>query len=100
MPNRRLTDDDIAEFYRRSSLNPDRFTARFYEGLDYVTSRRFALRPRPCRTRPRGGPNRKLAAQTADERRALITNIGQHAKGTPCTDTSLPFCSPAHPGLR
>ena len=44
MPNRRLTDDDIAEFYRRSLLNPGRFTARFYEGLDYVTSRRFALR--------------------------------------------------------
>ena len=44
MPNRRLTDDDIAEFYRRSSLNPGRFTARFYEGLDYVMSRRFALR--------------------------------------------------------
>ena len=44
MPNRRLTDDDIAEFYRRSSLNPGRFIARFYEGLDCVTSRRFALR--------------------------------------------------------
>ena len=44
MPNRRLTDDDIVELYRRSSLNPGRFTARFYEGLDYVTSRRFARR--------------------------------------------------------
>ncbi len=44
MPNRRLTNDDIAGLYRRSSLNPGRFTAQFYEGLDCVTSRRFALR--------------------------------------------------------
>ena len=28
MPNRRLTDDDIAGLYRRSSLNPGRFALR------------------------------------------------------------------------
>ena len=47
MPNprkRRTSDDDIAELYRNSLFNPDRFTVRLWDGLDYVTSRRFALR--------------------------------------------------------
>ena len=47
MPNprkRRISDDDIAELYRNSLLNPGRFTMRFWDGIDYVTSRRSALR--------------------------------------------------------
>ena len=47
MPNprkRRTSDDDIAELYRNSLFNPDRFTVRFWDVLAYVTSRRFALR--------------------------------------------------------
>ena len=47
MPNprkRRTSDDDIAELYRKSLLNPGRFTVRFWDWIDYVTSRRFALR--------------------------------------------------------
>ena len=41
---RKISDDDIGELYRRSLLNPDSFIMRLWEGIDYVTSRRFALR--------------------------------------------------------
>ena len=47
MPNprkRRISDDGIAELYRNSLLNPGRFAVRFWDGIDYLTSRRSALR--------------------------------------------------------
>ena len=47
MPNprkRRIPDDDIAELYRNSLFNPGGFTTRFWDGIDYVTSRRLASR--------------------------------------------------------
>ena len=46
MPNprkRSISDDDIAELYRNSLFNPGRFVIRFWDGIDYVTSRRSAL---------------------------------------------------------
>ena len=42
--NRRILDNDFAELYRNSLFNPGGFTMRFWDGIDYVTSRRLALR--------------------------------------------------------
>ena len=41
---RSISDEDIAELYRNSLFNPGRFAIRIWDGIDYVTSRRFALR--------------------------------------------------------
>ena len=46
MSNRRkriISDDDIAELYRGSLLNPNRITMRLWDGIDYVISRRLVL---------------------------------------------------------
>ena len=47
LPDRRkreISDDDIEELYRRSLCHPGRFTMRFWNGIDYMTSGRFAWR--------------------------------------------------------
>ena len=43
---RKISDDDIEELYRRSLFHPDRFTMRLWERIDYVTCRCSGLRLR------------------------------------------------------
>ena len=78
MPNRRkhrISDDDIAELFRRSLFNPDRIIMRFWEGIDYVvTSHRFAS----CLPDNRllCGPHHRVGSLMAGERRISFTNTG------------------------
>ena len=73
--NPRISDEDIAELYRNSLCNPRRFIMRFWDGIDYVTSRRSALRLTfvlICSV----AVLIRMGNSMADERKISITNTG------------------------